>query len=204
MGPGGGPVRHGHRVSCELGVLLKARAVGTWEGTPPESNVGAVGRGPGSRWRSSPTFGEQHDFALVRVSEGQTTLAFCGKAAGPTIHGLITLVPGDSMISAEWRFETPDPEEEAGGSVSFASYHDAAGQRHLVANRGLFFRRSGSGTREDASTRFVRLVSSEMRWYLHPVNDHPCTGGLSIYRGPARTPEAKQFHDCVASHWGRR
>jgi hypothetical protein len=152
---------------------------------------------------ATATFGERHHFAVVRESDGQSTLAFCGTGDGPIINGLVTLVPGDSFVSAEWRFHTADPDEEAGGSVSFSSYLDPAAVRHLVASRGLFYRRSASAPPDGAATRFVRLVSAGQRWYIHPISDHPCTGGLTTSRGPARTAEGSEFRECVAQHtWG--
>ena len=100
--------------------------------------------------------------------------------------------------------DKPGDGEQAGGSVLFSSYLDPAGRRHLVASRGLFYRSSTSTPLDGASTRFVRLLSANQRWHLLPVRDHPCTGGLTTFRGPSRTAEGREFRGCVARHWERQ
>lgn len=156
---------------------------------------------------ASPVFGAVHDFAVQTESERQTTLIFCGngEGTGATIHGTITLVPAERFLSAEWRFETPDPNEGAGGSVTFTAYTEAAGKKpHLLASRGLFYRHSGIPVPyPDRPRTYRRVVTTNIRWYLLPGSELPCNTGLSFYPTRPRTPREIQFARCVADHWGR-
>jgi len=156
---------------------------------------------------ASPLFGTLHDFAVERESEHQTTLIFCGngEGSGATIHGTISLVPGDRLVSAEWRFETPDPDEGAGGAVWFASYTGARDEKpHLVAARGLFYRHSGTSVPyPDRPRTYRRAVTTGIRWRLMTSGEHPCNTGLSFFPNPPRSASGVLFAKCVAEHWER-
>ena len=154
---------------------------------------------------ASAAFGTLHDFAISSESATQTTLTFCGRAKeAPTIHGAIQLVPGEAFLSAEWRFHTPEPNEAAGGWVEFRSYIEPSEPNpHLVASRGLFYRRlEARGPYEDLRT-YLREVTGGVGWYLHPSIDHPCNEGVSFFTVPPTSPAGVRFATCVAEHWGR-
>ncbi len=162
---------------------------------------------------ASSVFGALHNFEVVRESEGQTTLAFCpnGAGNGATIKGLLTLGPGEALIAAEWRFETKDPDEGAGGAVSFASYIEAPGLKpHLVASRGLFYLPSGrKSPYPDGPRTYARVVTVQSRWYIHPSAEHPCKPGggrgfFTVHTDPPNSPLGIRFSECVARYWGLR
>ncbi|MGE0158970.1 MAG: hypothetical protein AB7T31_06115 [Gemmatimonadales bacterium] len=151
---------------------------------------------------ASAVFGARHDFAVVSASEEKATLAFCGngRGPGPTIQGTITLTPGRAFLGAEWRFETPEPDEGAGGSVTFSTFVDRAGSRpHLVSSRGMFYRHSGVEPPYPALPRtYEREITENVRWYLLPSGESPCTGNVSF---PASADPA--LAACVERYWGR-
>lgn len=159
---------------------------------------------------ASPLFGALHDFAVGIESEEQTTLVFCdnGEGTGATIQGVISLEPDEAFLAAEWRFETSDPDEGAGGSVSFMSYVEStSGTTHLVASRGIYFRDRHIGNNvpyPDLQRTYSRSVTTKLRWYLLPSLDHPCNDGLSYYQDPPRDPQGVRFAECVAEYWGRK
>jgi len=156
---------------------------------------------------ASPVFGSLHDFAVARESEGEVSLVFCenGEGVGATIQGVLSLVPGEGLSSAEWRFDTSHSEEGAGGAVWFTTYAEAPGSPpHLVATRGIFYRHSGvESPYPDLPRTYVREVTTQVRWSLLASAEHPCNTGLSYYGDPPTTPEGFRFADCVADHWRR-
>ncbi len=156
---------------------------------------------------ATPVFGALHNFALAKETEEQTTLVFCGngEGSGEGLRGSLSLVPGEAFLAADWRFETSDPEEGAGGSVSFASYVEVPGMKpHLVASRGLFFRHDGTEPLYDnLPRRYARFVTSSVEWYLLPSSDRPCNTGITFHRNPATSADGGRFAECVADHWGR-
>jgi hypothetical protein len=152
---------------------------------------------------ASPVFGALHDFAAFDVSDERATLVFCGngRANGPSIHGTITLIPGRAFVDAEWRFQTPAPDEGAGGSVTFATFVDGAGSPpHLVSSGGLFYRHNGiEPPYPDLPRTYEREISANVRWYLLPPGEpSPCVGNVSFPVSADR-----QLAACVAEHLGR-
>jgi hypothetical protein len=156
---------------------------------------------------ASAVFGLLHDFAVASESEGQTTLIFCGngEGSGVTMKGIISLVPEEAFMTAEWRFETADRDENAGGSVSFESYVEGPGLKpHLVASRGLFFRHIGpERPYPELPMTYARFGTAKVRWYLLPSAEQPCNTGLSFHGDPPRSPEGLRFTECVTARWGR-
>jgi hypothetical protein len=143
---------------------------------------------------ASRAFGELHDFAVVGESEGSATLAFCGRSSGPRINGTISLSPGRAFLGAEWRFETGDPNQGAGGSATFQSFVDGGGARHLVTSRGLFYRHSGvEQPYPDLPRSYARDVTTDVRWYLLPSGAQPCPRGFVRPGG--------ELEACVARYW---
>jgi hypothetical protein len=157
---------------------------------------------------ASPVFGALHDFVVASESDGQTTLVFCGneEGSGATMRGIISLVPGEAFVSADWRFETTDRDEHAGGSVSFTSYAGGADvSPHLLASRGLFFRHTGPARPyPDLPITYARFGIAEVRWHLLPSAEQPCNNGLSFHGDPPRSPEGVRFSQCVADYWPGR
>jgi hypothetical protein len=156
---------------------------------------------------ASPLFGALHNFEVVSRSGGQTTLLFCGngEGSGATMRGTVSLLQEEAFLAAEWLFETDDPHEGAGGSVSFTSLFDTPGVRpHLVTSDGLFYRHSGAEPPfPDLPRSYSRFGTEKVRWYIHPSADHPCNSGLTFYLDPPKASAGIRFAECVAEHWGR-
>jgi hypothetical protein len=156
---------------------------------------------------ASPLFGALHDFAVASESEGRITLVFCanGEGTGATIDGVISLIPEEAFLAADWRFETTDRDESAGGSVSFTSHVERPGTKpHLVASHGSFFRHTGPARPyPDLPLTYARFGTASIEWYLLPSAERPCNTGLSFRSDPPRSAEGRRFTDCVAEHWGR-
>ena len=153
---------------------------------------------------ASPVFGDLHNFGLTSEStDDETTLVFCGKGAEgrATIKGVLTFIPNERFVSAEWKFETPEPDEGAGGSVTFAR---PGREGHLLAARGIFYRHSGvESPYPDLPRTYTRFVTRDLRWHLLPTGDRPCNTGLSFFGDPPKSPEGIRFAACVAENWGR-
>jgi hypothetical protein len=154
----------------------------------------------GAHHFASDVFGALHDFAVMSETSERTTLVFCGngRVSGATINGTITLIPGRALLDAEWRFDTEDPDEGAGGSVSFTTFVERAGGRpHLVSSRGLFYRHNGiEPPYPDLPRTYEREISANVRWYLLPTRESPCIGNVSFGRNDSA------LHACVERHWG--
>jgi hypothetical protein len=156
---------------------------------------------------ASPVFGALHHFAVASESEGQITLVFCanGEGSGATIDGVLSLAPEEAFLSADWRFDTTDRDESAGGSVAFTSYAERPGAKpHLLASRGAFFRHTGPARPyPDLPPTYARFGTASIEWYLLPSAERPCNTGISFRSDPPRSPEGMRFHECVAEYWRR-
>jgi hypothetical protein len=158
---------------------------------------------------ASRTFGALHDFAVMSESDERTTLVFCGngRANGADIYGTIALAPRRAFLDAEWRFETDDPDEGAGGSVTFASVNENGSLPHLVSSRGLFYRHSGvEPPYPNLPRTYVREVTANVRWYVFPGGaGQPCVGSVAFWDDslPAPDPDGARLAACVAEHWPR-
>lgn len=183
------------------------------------SRAGALGTSRGVAWSyvaldredahhfASPVFGQAHDFAVQSESPEQASLIFCGKrnSEGPTTNGVITLAPGSAFLGAEWRFQTDDPDEGAGGSVVFAAYQDGLDERpHLVSARGQFYWHDGTELPYPNLTRtFYREGVANAEWYLLPSAERRCTSGRSFFGDPppANDPNGVRFAACFEETW---
>lgn len=155
----------------------------------------------GAHHFASDVFGALHDFAIMTASDDRTTLVFCGngRANGANINGTLSLLPGRAFLEAEWRFATEEPDEGAGGSVTFTTFVErATGRPHLVSSRGLFYRHNGiDPPYPDLPRTYEREISANVRWYLLPTGESPCIGNVSFSR------EDSGLRACVERHWGR-
>jgi hypothetical protein len=108
---------------------------------------------------ADPLFARRNTLSLARSAEGMV-IAFCPRRElrrQPGIEGRLVLSPDTSLAEAEWRFRTPEPREDAGGRVVFAS-PGAPPQ----ARTGVSYLRDGAGYRE--TVREYR----EWRWAADP------------------------------------
>ena len=171
---------------------------------------------------ATEAFGDLHDFVIVGGlepgssgvgsevgSSPPVTVAFCpkGTGPGPSIRGVVTLIPGERLTSAEWLFETPDKDEGAGGRVVFQDYRDTLGATHLMASRGVFFHSGTDSPHPDLERTYVREVTEYTEWSVHLTEGHPCKPrdgrGYTVYAYPPRSDEGAAFEACVAANWGR-
>ena len=165
----------------------------------------------GAHHFASRAFGALHDFAVASASDTLTTLVFCGNGTGTgaTINGSISLVPGRAFLGADWRFETDEPDEGAGGSVTFASFLGRTDTTpHLVTSRGLFYRHSGTEPPfPDLPRTYARELTTNVRWYLLPSGvEQPCVGHVAFWDDSAPAPDSDGggLVACVAEHWESR
>jgi hypothetical protein len=162
----------------------------------------------GAHHFASRAFGALHNFAVANASGDRTTLIFCGNgtATGATINGTISLVPGREFLGAEWRFETADPHEGAGGSVTFASFVGRTDATpHLVSSRGLFYRHSGTEPPfPDLPRTYAREVTTNVRWHVLPSGEQPCVGEVAFWDDSPPMPDsdAAGLVACVLENWG--
>jgi hypothetical protein len=90
-------------------------------------------------------FGSAHTFSILIQNGSETTIAFCPRERlrrTGQVQGTLTLRSDASLSSARWRFQTPDPGEDAGGEASYLPPAPAFG-RALLAQETVFWRRSG-------------------------------------------------------------
>lgn len=96
---------------------------------------------------ATSAFGARHDMAVAERGAGWVSLVFCPKEEGrdgASIFGRLTMSDDGWFLSAEWLVDTEDPDEGAGGEVTFMTVEEQASQKpHLLAARGLFFRHNG-------------------------------------------------------------
>ena len=65
-------------------------------------------------------FGERHRFVIESESEDGWQLAYCPKSLDkPSIKGTITLARDTTFAAVDWLFQTPEPDEHAGGRAFF-------------------------------------------------------------------------------------
>lgn len=90
-------------------------------------------------------FGRLHNFAFVDSNRDVHVIAFCPRDQDqPTISGVIRISSDTTLLEARWRFQTPEPVEDAGAEVVFTSFREHSSDRpHLMAARGLFWRHDG-------------------------------------------------------------
>ena len=148
---------------------------------------------------ASPSFGELHDFRIVREDGDAVTLAFCGSRGRdrPILNGVLELIRGERFVAAEWRFVIPGASDRAGGFATFGSVTDSFGDApHLVATEGAFYRESSEG-----ADRYVIERTLDAEWRVLRDEDHPCTGGLSIFPAVPGEAEAGAFATCLWRNW---
>lgn len=126
---------------------------------------------------ATETFGGLHSFFLVAEDQGVSTIGFCpGPALTglPSIRGTIVLSEVEGLLSAEWRFQSPKPDEEAGGEVLFATYvGSVGGDAHLMAARGLFYRHNGKDPPyPDLPRDYFRVIHVYTEWRVGEGEGH--------------------------------
>lgn len=132
---------------------------------------------------ATPVFGSLHSFSIEEETDSTTTIRFCSTERGrhqPYLRGTILIGDDGEMKEANWRFETGDPREEAGGWVSFTTARDPhGGPPHLVADRSLFFRNSGLDAMHPDMARWVfREIREWSGWTVAAGSAEPTNLGV--------------------------
>jgi hypothetical protein len=117
---------------------------------------------------ASPEFGRltRFQFATRDDGEGGSVLRFCStNARRPGLEGRLELSPDTTLIRAEWRFRTDDPDEDAGGWARFPSYLDS-GPPPLLPLESMTWRKIRGGA-------FQRRAQWYEDWLLAPGDSVP-------------------------------
>jgi hypothetical protein len=81
-------------------------------------------------------------------SDGSFTIAFCGRnRRRPYVSGFLRISSDSSLVSAEWSYKTPPPDEHAGGEVLFLAPRRDAGLWQLIPARSAYWRQVGGRAR---------------------------------------------------------
>ena len=112
-------------------------------------------------------FGELHRFTVEEETDEGWTLRFCPKNDGrPSIRGILKIASDTTLQYAEWLFDTPEPQEGAGGRVHY-SRADTEGLRLPLAAEGMFWRQETEGG------RYRERYQSYEGWIVSPGDSVP-------------------------------
>jgi hypothetical protein len=87
-------------------------------------------------------FAKSNSMSLRVLENGSFTIGFCGKdRRHPYLEGTLTITADTSLASAQWRFHTSAPGEQAGGQVEFLAPQASSLPWLLIPYGGAFWRR---------------------------------------------------------------
>jgi hypothetical protein len=112
-------------------------------------------------------FGKLHTLSVFSEDETGWRLAFCPRDGGrPSIHGTLHLAPDSSLVSAEWMFQTKEPEESAGGRAVFIPGGRQGTNPYLLPSEGVFWRKAPEGG-------FLQVHERYEGWIVAPGDSVP-------------------------------
>lgn len=86
----------------------------------------------------SETFGRRHDFVFESESTNGWLVHFCPRDEGdPSLDGILEIGPDTLIRRVEWRFHTPEPDEQAGGWALFPPRSAAGGPPPLLPTESV-------------------------------------------------------------------
>ena len=87
-------------------------------------------------------FGERHRFVIDDEGPDGWLLAYCPKDGGkkPSIKGTITLARDTTFAAVDWLFDTPEPDEHAGGRAFFPPIFAGSGPSYLLPTEAVIWR----------------------------------------------------------------
>jgi len=113
------------------------------------------------------SFGRLHRFHIETEAADGWILRFCGTRTNePHLLGILEIGPDTLIRRAEWRFHTPEPDEEAGGWARFPPAMDPAGSPPLLPTESMSWRRLPDG-------EVIRRVQWYEGWILAPGDSVP-------------------------------
>jgi Carboxypeptidase regulatory-like domain len=84
------------------------------------------------------TFGDEQDFHIESQGANGWVLHFCGRQEKrPYLDGVLEIGPDSLIRRVEWRFHTPDPDEDAGGWARFPPTTAAGGPPPLLPSESV-------------------------------------------------------------------
>lgn len=118
---------------------------------------------------ASPVFGHRHTFQLLSDDGEEQIIGFCPRRQDqPYLTGSLAVRSGGMLVSAEWRFHVRNPDERAGGQVVFdTAWVPGETRPHLVAGRGLFWRRQAG------SSRYIHVTVVPSAWVISLDREPP-------------------------------
>ncbi|MEO2159293.1 MAG: carboxypeptidase-like regulatory domain-containing protein [bacterium] len=121
------------------------------------------------------SFGDRHYFRIQEENSDGWSLSFCPKSdKDPSISGSITLARDITVTSVRWSFKTPEPLENAGGSVFFPPVLEDDSDVYLLPSEAITWKSVPGG---DYLQRYQRYEG----WYVAPGDSVPL---LPLRRGP--------------------
>lgn len=100
-------------------------------------------------------FGELHRFRVRASGDFGWILEFCPRERDrPRIRGTMRIGPDTSLVSVEWLFETPEPDENAGGRAHFPPVVGPPERTYPLPSESLFWRELPGGRFHEVHQRF--------------------------------------------------
>lgn len=121
-------------------------------------------------------FGELHRFRIRDRGAFGWIIGFCPRNTDdPSIRGTMRIAPDTTLISLEWRFQTPEPDESAGGRAFFSPVSGPTESNWPLPNESLFWRRLPTGEFQEVHRRFEgwRVAQGDTVPFLPPRGGRP-------------------------------
>ncbi len=128
--------------------------------------------------------------SVAESDAGEWRIAFCSVGRKtPGIQGTITIASDSSLRDAQWRFVTPSPNEDAGGTVTFLAPSGAIPWRHLPGT-SVYLRRLG-GSR----TQYYQEYRVHRSWDFGPTGRLPSRHfSFHVKGGTGSRPTSRWTH----------
>lgn len=109
-----------------------------------------------------PVFAELHRLRVSDRSDVGWTIEFCPRDPDdPSIRGSMRVRPDTTLLSVEWIFETPEPDEDAGGRAFFPPSRGSPHEAHALPTESMFWRRLPTDTFQEVHQRFDEWIVAQ-------------------------------------------
>lgn len=109
-----------------------------------------------------PVFGELHRFRIRDRGEYGWTVEFCPRDADrPSIRGTMRIDSDTTLVSVEWLYKTPEPDESAGGRAFFPEVRGPAAQNYPLPRESIFWRELPTGRFQEVHQRFEGWIVAQ-------------------------------------------